>query len=250
MHFSRCLDVARCRAQAIEYLNRKSVLKERMRVVWDRGGVLTTASSSSGEISRTSTFPNDDVLLPRQSSVGGISIPFDLPVSFSELSHTNTSRGIETCGILLGTSAKGSYSITTLVIPRQTGTRDTCESLSGSEEEILAYALGNNLVCLGWIHTHPTQSCFLSSVDMHTTLPYQQMLGDAVAIVVAPTDKHLPIGVWRLTPAGIAGIARCRLRGFHDHDGKDAFSQVATDTNWDPNLRVVIVDLRKRSNST
>ncbi len=26
---------------------------------------------------------------------------------------------------------------------------------------------------LGWIHTHPTQTCFLSSVDVHTQCGYQ-----------------------------------------------------------------------------
>jgi len=130
-----------------------------------------------------------------------------------------------------------------MVIPKQTGTRDTCEALPGAEESILLHALSNNLVCLGWIHTHPTQSCFLSSVDMHTTLPYQQMLPDAVAIVVAPTDSELPIGVWRLTSCGIEGIRSCHRQGFHDHDGKVSYSQIA-DTHWDTNAKVVVVDMR------
>ena len=202
-------------------------------------------------VSRSCSYPSlpdfsvDQPPAKRQCSIAGISIPFDLPSTFQDLASPNTNRGIETCGILLGRPFEGgSYVITTLVIPKQTGTRDTCESLPGSEEQILVYALSNNLVCLGWIHTHPTQSCFLSSVDMHTTLSYQQMLSDAVAIVVAPTDKSLPIGVWRLTSAGLDGIRRCKQRGFHDHDGKEAFSQVANDTNWDTNLRVIVVDYR------
>lgn len=42
---------------------------------------------------------------------------------------------------------------------------------------------------LGWIHTHPTQTCFLSSIDVHTQCGYQTMLDEAVAIVMAPTDR-------------------------------------------------------------
>ena len=30
-----------------------------------------------------------------------------------------------------------------------------------------------SLYPLGWIHTHPTQTCFLSSVDVHTQCGYQ-----------------------------------------------------------------------------
>jgi STAM-binding protein len=34
--------------------------------------------------------------------------------------------------------------------------------------------------------THPTQTAFLSSVDMHTHFAYQKMLPEAVAIVCSP----------------------------------------------------------------
>ena len=211
--------------------------KDRMRVVYDRGEWVPDSLYPT----LAPVFPVPTTF-PTISSPSIISIPFDLPVTFSQLANVNTVRGIETCGILLGATQPASV-ITTMVIPKQTGTRDTCEALPGAEEAILLYALSNDLVCLGWIHTHPTQSCFLSSVDMHTTLPYQQMLADAVAIVVAPTDTELPIGVWRLTDSGLTGIRTCPLRGFHDHDGKTAFSQLA-ETNWDTRTSVVVVDMR------
>lgn len=38
------------------------------------------------------------------------------------------------------------------------------------------------------VQTHPTQTAFLSSVDLHTHCSYQLMLPEAVAIVCAP--KH------------------------------------------------------------
>jgi STAM-binding protein len=185
----------------------------------------------------------------RQSSTSTprVTIPFDLPSTFSTIAKPNTSKGIETCGILLGfQQSSDSFLITSLLIPNQTGTHDTCETVGCAEERILSYALTNELVCLGWIHTHPTQSCFLSSVDMHTTLSYQRMLPNAIAIVVAPTDRSLPVGVWRLTEFGIIEIGRCKLGGFHDHQGKEAFSTLVDEVTWDTSLKVVVVDQRDR----
>ena len=43
--------------------------------------------------------------------------------------------------------------------------------------------------------THPTQTAFLSSVDLHTHFPYQRLLHEAVAIVVAPKYKQW-VCVW------------------------------------------------------
>ncbi|KAF9587059.1 hypothetical protein IFM89_039745 [Coptis chinensis] len=37
--------------------------------------------------------------------------------------------------------------------------------------------------------THPSQSCFMSSIDLHTHYSYQIMLPEAVAIVMAPKDS-------------------------------------------------------------
>lgn len=85
----------------------------------------------------------------------------------------NTRRGIETCGILAGTlSANDSiFTISTLIVPKQEGTTDTVQALG--EEEIFDVQDSRGLYPLGWIHTHPTQSCFLSSIDVHTHCGYQ-----------------------------------------------------------------------------
>ena len=218
-----------------------------------RAASSSSLSSMNRETTKPFTYPTlADTPLPppakRMHSVtsSAIILPFDLPATFSDIAKSNTFQGIETCGILLGVQkTTESYKVTTMIIPKQTGTRDTCETLNGAEETILSYDLSNDLVCLGWIHTHPTQSCFLSSVDMHTTLPYQQMLSGAVAIVVAPTDTQLPIGVWRLTEHGMMQIKACKRHGFHDHEGKDSFSELVTDIQWDTGFNVVVVDNRK-----
>lgn len=45
---------------------------------------------------------------------------------------------------------------------------------------------------LGWVHTHPSQTAFLSSVDLHTSCMYQTMLHEAIAIVCSVKYGPLP----------------------------------------------------------
>ncbi|KAJ7795278.1 hypothetical protein B0H14DRAFT_3496196 [Mycena olivaceomarginata] len=48
------------------------------------------------------------------------------------------------------------------------------------------------------IHTHPSQSCFMSSVDLHTHASLQCMLSESFALVCAPkSDPNF--GIFRLT---------------------------------------------------
>jgi STAM-binding protein len=59
------------------------------------------------------------------------------------------------------------------------------------------------------IHTHPSQTAFLSSVDLHTQLSYQLMMPEAIAIVMAP--KFNETGFFVLTPNyGLDYIGNCR----------------------------------------
>lgn len=113
-------------------------------------------------------------------------IPDSIINRFLELASNNTRKNTETCGVLAGKLSHDEFTITTLIIPKQTGTSDTCAMLN--EEEILEIADQRDLLTLGWIHTHPTQQCFMSSVDLHTQFPYQLLMAEAIAIVVAPTQ--------------------------------------------------------------
>ena len=40
-----------------------------------------------------------------------------------------------------------------------------------------------DIILVGWIHTHPAYDVFLSSVDMHNQYEYQNMLQEFLAIV-------------------------------------------------------------------
>ncbi|KAF4715874.1 hypothetical protein FOZ62_005650 [Perkinsus olseni] len=184
--------------------------------------------------------------------------PTDLVEKFLRVAEPNTSRNLETCAILLGTTNEpgataGSPSvirITHLFIPQQSGTSDSCEASEDSDVEVLDFALNNGLVCIGWIHTHPSQSCFLSSIDLHTSLGYQVLCNEALALVVAPTDsQYQPCGVFRLTEYGIAYLKTCHRRGFHKHsDAQMPLYEVVGPQEWRlvSDTGVSIVDRRMR----
>ena len=113
--------------------------------------------------------------------------------------------------------------VTHLLIPPQAGTFNTVEML---EDQIVANALlGKDLLVVGWIHTHPTQTAFLSSIDVHTQYSYQALLKEAVAVVCAPSYGVVK---WlRLTEAGMRVVAGCDMSGFHEHFSKYRLYQPA-----------------------
>jgi hypothetical protein len=69
---------------------------------------------------------------------------------------------------------QGQVRFTTLIIPKQEGTGNTVNTTH--EEELYFHCEAQGLIMLGWIHTHPSQDCFMSSVDIHTHCAYQTML--------------------------------------------------------------------------
>lgn len=178
--------------------------------------------------------------------------PMELHIStsmmdtFLRLAQSNTSKDLETCGILAGSLKNRKFYITALIIPKQEATANSCQATN--EEEIFDVQDKRSLFPLGWIHTHPTQSCFMSSIDVHTHYSYQVMLPEAVAIVMAPTDRSKKHGIFRLTtPGGMSVIRNCDLRGFHAHDpppcGGPIYAQ-CTDVYMNPNFKFEVIDLR------
>ncbi|RPA76024.1 Mov34-domain-containing protein [Ascobolus immersus RN42] len=111
-------------------------------------------------------------------------LPINLRSAFLNIASPNTRANLETCGLLCGTLISNALFISQLVIPEQEATSDTCTTKD--EEELFDYVFGQGLMVLGWIHTHPSQTCFMSSVDLHTQCSYQRMLEESVAVVCAP----------------------------------------------------------------
>ncbi|KAL2169481.1 hypothetical protein VTG60DRAFT_6025 [Thermothelomyces hinnuleus] len=143
-------------------------------------------------------------------------LPSTLRHKFLKLAADNTRRGLEMCGVLCGTTVNNALFISHLVIPEQRCTPDTCET--ENESVMLDYCITNDLLVIGWIHTHPTQTCFMSSRDLHTQAGYQVMMPESIAIVCAP--QYEPSwGIFRLTnPPGLPHILSCqRTETFHQH---------------------------------
>ncbi|KAI0121784.1 hypothetical protein F4814DRAFT_457716 [Daldinia grandis] len=143
-------------------------------------------------------------------------LPSQLRNRFLSIAAENTRRGLEMCGILCGTAVKNALFVRCLLIPEQTSTSDTCET--ENENTMLEYCMDNDLIILGWIHTHPTQTCFMSSRDLHTQSGYQIMMPESIAIVCAPSFEP-SYGIFRLTkPPGLDYILGCtQTSTFHPH---------------------------------
>ncbi|KAJ2159411.1 hypothetical protein GGF46_003047 [Coemansia sp. RSA 552] len=148
-----------------------------------------------------------------------VQVPEGIFDEFIDIAQANTQRNLEMCGILCGKQIPGQEALvmTTLIIPKQRSTSDTC--VTEHEEELFAEQMDRDLITLGWIHTHPTQTCFMSSLDLHTQCSYQLMLPEAIAIVCAPRSQPR-FGIFRLTdPSGMDTIQSCKEQSaFHPHD--------------------------------
>ncbi|KND89307.1 AMSH-like protease sst2 [Tolypocladium ophioglossoides CBS 100239] len=148
--------------------------------------------------------------------IRSVFLPSSLRSMFLDIASKNTRAGLEMCGILCGTPVNNALFVRCLLIPDQKCTSDTCET--ENEGAIFDYCASEDLLVLGWIHTHPTQTCFMSSRDLHTHAGYQVMMPESIAIVCAPRFKP-SYGIFRLThPPGLDHILDCRHHDtFHQH---------------------------------
>ncbi|KAL1305995.1 hypothetical protein AAFC00_004128 [Neodothiora populina] len=145
-------------------------------------------------------------------------LPTAFRSSFLSIAAKNTASNLETCAILCGSLISNAFFISRLVVPDQISTSDTCEVTEQGDVDLFDHVDGQGLTVCGWIHTHPSQTCFLSSRDLHTSVGYQVMLPESVAIVCAPS-KSPDHGIFRLTdPTGKNAILSCNQPGiFHPH---------------------------------
>ncbi|KAF7144745.1 hypothetical protein RHSIM_Rhsim04G0232600 [Rhododendron simsii] len=192
-------------------------------------------------------------------------IPVKMMEDFLRLARENTAKNLETCGVLAGSLKNRMFHISTLIIPKQESTSDSVRKLLSSaaitvellmplpcqtlnEEEIFEIQDTRSLFQLGWIHTHPSQTCFMSSVDLHTHYSYQVMLPEAIAIVMAPTDTSSPHGIFHLSdPSGVSVIRNCQQRGFHPHEEAEDGSPIyehCSHVYMNERMKFDVVDLR------
>lgn len=185
-----------------------------------------------------------DAIFRQDSSLDGnrkIIISSDLVPKFLQLSSRNTRQNLETCAILTGKLSQNRFFITHLVVPKQSATPDSCTT--ECEEELFDVQDKYDLITLGWIHTHPSQTSFLSSVDLHTQCSYQQLMPEAIAIVCSP--KYNTTGIYRLTPNhGLNFIASCSQSGFHPHPKEPPLFEDSPLVHVENGSTTEVVDLR------
>lgn len=184
--------------------------------------------------------------LEESKALKDVHVSAQLMEDFLELARENTNKNLETCGIIGAFQEERVYYVTLLIIPKQESTSDSCQAKC--EEEIFFILNERSLFPVGWIHTHPSQSCFMSSIDLHTQYSYQAMVPEAVAIVMAPTDKSREYGIFRICePGGMSVLRECKESGYHPHNEPDDGSPIyhhCTNVFVNHNLRLEIFDLR------
>ncbi|KAF7323792.1 MPN domain-containing protein [Mycena kentingensis (nom. inval.)] len=171
--------------------------------------------------SSSSTYEPERRASERRPRLKTVVLPQATLPRFLSIASANTSRNLETCGLLLGREVvrsgdKARFVVETLLVPKQHATSDTCTM--DEEEAVLAFTEARGLITLGWIHTHPSQSCFMSSVDLHTHASFQCMLPESFAVVCAPKSDPT-FGIFRLTdPPGLKTVLNCtEKQAFHPH---------------------------------
>ncbi|KAJ7483838.1 Mov34-domain-containing protein [Mycena galericulata] len=161
---------------------------------------------------------------------------------FLAIASANTACNLETCGLLLGREFTR-YIVETLLIPKQHATSDTCTM--DDEEGVLGFTEERGLITIGWIHTHPSQSCFMSSVDLHTHASFQRMLPESFAVVCAPKSDP-SFGIFRLTdPPGLQTVLQCTAKqAFHPHPNVPIYTDADKGHVQMRDAALEIVDLR------
>jgi STAM-binding protein len=144
--------------------------------MYDNTGPSRTSRSQQPAVSGTHKRQSSMQEIPNHPlGFRPIDMPAELLDRFLGVARLNTLRKIETCGLLLGKPRGAGFTISTLLIPEQRGTPDTC--IMESEELVVEFSTGRDMLTLGWvrtdvsvcgkllifhnwqIHTHPTQSC-------------------------------------------------------------------------------------------
>ncbi|XP_059308488.1 AMSH-like ubiquitin thioesterase 2 isoform X5 [Lycium ferocissimum] len=194
-------------------------------------------------VSQTAPSPGISLIhtLPHEAEISSVSS------TDSSSGPSNYSRNVQTkSGPLKDVHVKDDiFYITSLIIPKQESTSNSCQALQ--EEEMFAILHEQPLFPIGWIHTHPSQSCFMSSIDLHTQYSYQVMVPEAIGIVMAPTDTSRAYGIFQLSDGGKKILKDCPEKGFHLHkepvDGSPLYGD-CSNVYINSCLRLEIFDLR------
>ena len=108
-----------------------------------------------GSTASTASVPSPARIVPGTSrdaslrELRTIKLPRECLPKFLSIARVNTLQNRETCGLLLGKDKGSKYVVTTLLIPKQHSTSDTC--MMDEEELVLQFTEERHLITLGWV---------------------------------------------------------------------------------------------------
>ncbi|CAJ0584907.1 unnamed protein product, partial [Mesorhabditis spiculigera] len=178
-------------------------------------------------------------------------LPEDIERRFTAASRENSSRGLETFGLLCGIRRriddKDIYIATHIILPEQQGFPD--HSDVKITEELSSYQASKCPEVLGWIHTHPTGQASMSYSDLHSQYHYQTKHPHAVCILVAPCATEGPsMQYHQLTDHGVRALSQCFSKPEqHTHDTtRGALSKLAS-IKIVENTGITLHDMRRKA---
>lgn len=86
---------------------------------------------------------------PNVSGLRTVYLPGETLHKFMRIAAVNTERKRETCGLLLGKKRNNSYTVQTLLVPRQTSDENSCTMVQ--EEMVFEFQEKRDLLTLGWV---------------------------------------------------------------------------------------------------
>ena len=135
-----------------------------------------------------------------------VRLPRTLFDIFLGIAKDITSNNTETCGIIAENDNGTDFVVTHLVIPEQRGMSDSCTAMD--ENTVTATFVETDFITVRWIHTHPSQTAFLSSIDLHTHAGYQALLLEVIAVVYLVEYSNTKM--FKLTTFGMNTIRSCK----------------------------------------
>lgn len=89
---------------------------------------------------------------PNVRELKSVRLPRECLPKFLSIARINTLQNRETCGLLLGKDKGNKFVVTTLLIPKQHSTSDTCTM--DEEELVMQFTEERHLITLGWVSLH------------------------------------------------------------------------------------------------
>lgn len=108
-----------------------------------------TGPPQHDEVARISRPVDKTRADPVSKELKNVTLPRDCLPKFLSIAAINTSRNRETCGLLLGKDKGHKFAVTTLLIPKQHSTSDTCTM--DEEELVMQFTEERSLITLGWV---------------------------------------------------------------------------------------------------